>query len=146
MSRIDNTENLHANYQKETTKMREFETGATRDGDETKVDFEGFFSPFVFKRFGVYMHKHRKQADGKLRDSDNWQKGIPIRVYMKSWWRHFVNVWEIIRNWPADGEPTNMSLEDLEAASEALCATLFNNMGMLHEIEKERIETKYENQ
>lgn len=60
--------------------MREFRTGATRDNDEGKYDYEGFYHPLVVKRFGQYMDKHRKQADGKLRDSDNWQKGIPKEI------------------------------------------------------------------
>ncbi len=123
--------------------MRTFESGATRDNDETKVDFEGFFSPLVFKRFSEYMHKHRVQADGKLRDSDNWQNGIPISAYMKSWWRHFMDVWIQYRRNLFSNETPNLMLqaidiEDLEGISEALCAALFNNMGMLHEIEKER--------
>ena len=52
--------------------MRHFKSGATRDSDETKIDFEGFMSPLVIERFGEYMTKHRIQADGGLRDSDNW--------------------------------------------------------------------------
>ncbi len=119
--------------------MREFDTGATRDNDETKVDFEGFLSPLALQRYAQYMHNHRVQADGEIRDSDNWQKGIPMSVYMKSWWRHFVAVWIRFRK----GEAEDWDLEratdsGLNKFSEALCAALFNNMGMLHEIEKER--------
>lgn len=104
--------------------MREFETGATRDSDENKWDFEGFLSPHVLEAYAAYMHKNRLQADGKLRDSDNWQKGIPIDAYMKSMWRHFFAVWK--------GHRTG-ALQD-----EELCALLFNVMGMLHERIKER--------
>ena len=57
--------------------MRNFDTGATRDVDTNKLDFEGFLSPVVLERYAEYMHKNRVQADGNLRDSDNWQKGIP---------------------------------------------------------------------
>ena len=57
--------------------MRNFDTGATRDNDDEKMDYEGFLSPIVLKEFGRYMHKHRKQTDGKFRESDNWQKGMP---------------------------------------------------------------------
>jgi hypothetical protein len=105
--------------------MREFETGATRDTDEGKLDYEGFLSPLVLKRYAEYMHKHRIQADGKLRASDNWQKGIPVSAYMKSLWRHFFDVWALHRH--QDWVSTEMSQED------ALCAMLFNVMGMLHE-------------
>lgn len=99
--------------------MRKFTTGATRDNDETKLDYEGFLSPLVLERFAEYMHKHRKQADGQLRASDNWQKGIPKEAYMKSMWRHFFSVWKSYR------------LGELK--EEELCALLFNVQGLLHE-------------
>ena len=105
--------------------MRHFEGGATRDSEEDKIDFEGFLSPHVLERYGAYMHKHRKQADGNLRASDNWQAGIPKDVYMKSLWRHFFDVWKEHR-----GQHTLAGLE------EALCAVLFNSMGYLHEVLK----------
>ena len=62
--------------------MREFETGATRDTNDGKLDFEGFLSPLALVRYAEYMNKNRIQADGKVRASDNWQKGIPREVYM----------------------------------------------------------------
>src|SRR3972149_6479395 len=74
-------------------KIRTFSTGATRDTNQNKPDYEGFLSPLVIKRFGEYMSKHRVQSDGNLRDSDNWQKGIPKEEYMKSAWRHFMDWW-----------------------------------------------------
>lgn len=126
---------------KEETKMREFDTGATRDNDDTKPDYEGFFSPLVFRRFGKYMQKHQVQADGETRDSDNWQKGIPAKEYMRSWWRHFMDTWFMWRRCdkPVPGVLTlrDRTREELEEISDLLCASLFNNMGMLHRIEKE---------
>lgn len=107
--------------------MREFETGATRDNDTDKFDYEGFLSPLAMERYAEYMHKHRKQADGKLRDSDNWQHGIPLDSYMKSMWRHFMDVWKIHRGLRVSGV----------SQEEALCALLFNVMGMLHELLKQ---------
>jgi len=109
--------------------MREFDTGATRDTDVGKNDYEGFFSPLVVKRFGDYMTKHRKQADGKLRSADNWQKGIPKDAYIKSAWRHFLDWWMEHRNIP--------SREGLE---DALCALMFNIMGYLYEVLKTKQE------
>ena len=109
-------------------KIREFDTGATRDTDVGKNDYEGFLSPLVIKRFGDYMTKHRKQADGKLRDSDNWQKGIPKNAYIKSAWRHFLDWWMEHR-----GLPSREGIED------ALCALMFNIMGYLHEHLKEKM-------
>ena len=104
--------------------MREFDTGATRDTDENKLDFDGFLSPLVLHRYAEYLNKHRTQADGKLRDSDNWQKGIPLAVYMKSAFRHFFGWWAYHRK--AD----IVIKEDIE---ESLCGLLFNAMGYLHE-------------
>lgn len=101
---------------------RYFQSGATRDSDQDKPDYEGFLSPLVIARFGVYMTKHRKQSDGKLRDSDNWQKGIPLDAYIKSAWRHFFDWWTEHR-----GYGSREGLED------ALCGLLFNVMGYLHE-------------
>ena len=67
--------------------IRTFNTGATRDSDEGKLDFEGFLSPLVIERYAEYLNAHRVQSDGKLRDSDNWQNGMGLSVYMKSLWR-----------------------------------------------------------
>lgn len=109
--------------------MRKFSSGATRDSDDTKIDFEGFLSPLVLRRFGEYMNRHRVQADGELRDSDNWQLGIPRDAYMKSMWRHFYDVWCCHR-----GHATLSS----ESQEEELCALLFNVQGYLHELLKSR--------
>lgn len=106
--------------------IRQFETGANRDTAEGKLDFEGFLSPQVIHRFAEYMNKNRVMRDGTLRDSDNWQKGIPTDVYMKSLWRHFFDVWALHRDRPELVAPG----VDME---EALCGLLFNGMGMLHE-------------
>jgi hypothetical protein len=107
--------------------VRTFSSGATRDNDTDKYDYEGFLSPYVIRRFGEYMHKHRQQNDGNLRDSDNWQKGIPLDQYMKSTWRHFQEWWGVHRGLSPEEE-----LED------TLCAMLFNVQGYLHEILKNK--------
>lgn len=109
--------------------IRTFETGATRNLDNSKNDYEGFLSPFVIKSFGDYMTSHRKQKDGTLRDSDNWQKGIPIDVYMKSMFRHFLDVWTIHRGGTAISPDTGEQVDLIEA----LNAVLFNVQGMMHE-------------
>jgi hypothetical protein len=109
--------------------MREFETGATRDNDANKLDYDGFLSPLVLKRYAEYLHKHRVQADGKIRASDNWQKGIPLSAYMKSLWRHFMDVWTR-HHYPS------VKFPDMEL-QEALCAVIFNASGYLHELLKQ---------
>lgn len=106
--------------------VRTFATGATRDTDENKLDYEGFLSPLVLKAFAEYMHEKRKMPDGSMRDSDNWQKGIPLDAYMKSMFRHFMSVWTHHRG--------HEGLFDNDADHiEELLALLFNVQGMLHE-------------
>lgn len=109
--------------------MRTFDTGATRDSDAGKPDYEGFLSPLVIEAFGRYMLKHQTQADGSQRDSDNWQKGIPQPAYMKSGWRHFFDWWGFHRGMKLNGATT---LED------AICALIFNAQGYLHEYLKQQ--------
>ena len=109
-------------------RKRVFDSGAMRDTDEGKLDYEGFLSPAVLHRFAEYMHKNRFMEDGTVRDSDNWQKGIPKDAYMKSMWRHFMDVWMLHRG-VFGGDAIEMD--------EALCALLFNVQGYLHECLKE---------
>ncbi len=102
--------------------MRTFESGATRDVDLDKLDYEAFLAPSVLQAYAEYMHGKRYQTDGSLRDGDNWQKGIPKDVYMKSAWRHFFAVWQEHR-----GIPTK------DGMKENLLALLFNVMGYIFE-------------
>ena len=112
--------------------MREFESGATRDDDVDKLDYEGFISPLVLLRYAAYMHKNRLQSDGNTRHSDNWQMGMPQSVYMKAMIRHVVTAWTLHRD-------KNVANRVSEVMKEALCAILFNTMGMLHQmLETER--------
>lgn len=108
--------------------VRQFETGAWRDVDTLKHDYEGFLSPLAIKEFGKYMTKHRVQPDGNLRNSDNWQLGIPKDAYMKSLLRHVLDLWNYHRGWPAD-----------ESVDDALGGIFFNTQGYWHELIKERL-------
>ncbi len=105
--------------------MESYTSGATRTACETKIDPEGFFSPLVIMRYSEYMHKCRVQADGTLRDSDNWQGGIPLWRYMKGKWRHFLDTWLMHRGYK------KVTAEGLDI-QDCLCAELFNTMGYLH--------------
>lgn len=111
-------------------KMREFDSGATRDDDTGKIDYEGFLSPLVLKRYAEYLQKHRVQADGKLRDSDNWQ-GLfgeeHYNVCMKSATRHFLDWW-------LEHRGHNLSKDGIQ---DAICAVIFNAMAYLLKILKE---------
>lgn len=112
--------------------MRQFESGATRDSNIDKLDFEGFDSPLVNKRYAQYMHLHRKQADGSMRGSSNWQAGIPKAAYIESLIRH---VEDVKLHW--DGYADESVDADFESV---LCAVLFNCKGLLFELLKERRE------
>ena len=95
---------------------------------EGKLDYEGFLSPLVLRRYAEYMHQHREQADGKLQASDNWQKGIPLNAYMKSLWRHFMVLWTLHRG----------SIEGVGDREDACCTVIFNASGYLHELLDQR--------
>lgn len=106
--------------------MREFDTGATRDSAEGKLQYAGYLSAKATRAFAEYMRTHQVQADGQTRSADNWKKGMEVDVYMDSMWRHFHDVWSL---WE-DGKATGPE------AQEALCALMFNVQGMLHEVVK----------
>jgi len=115
--------------------MRKFDTGATRDNEEGKYDYEGFLSPLFLEAFGAYMNEHRKQADGELRDSDNWQKGIPLTAYIKSMFRHFVDLWFLHRGYKRFDKKDGHELTIIEIC----CAIMFNVQGYGHETIKKQI-------
>ena len=114
--------------------MRKFNSGATRDTEEDKLDYEGFLSPLVIEAFGRYMHKHRIQADGKLRASDNWQKHFGEEHYsvcMKSLMRHLLDLWKEHRGF-----------ESREGIEDALMGILFNTMAYTDKYLKEQRSNK----
>ncbi len=111
--------------------VRQFATGATRNLSTDKHDYDGFLSPHAIEVFGTYMHKHRLQANGEVRDSDNWQKGIPMNEYVKSSWRHFLHFWRLHRGYEARDEHGKLvTMED------TIGALMFNVMGYCHEYVK----------
>ena len=116
--------------------VRCFSTGATRDTDTGKLDYEGFDSPLVVRRYAQFMHRHRVQSDGTLRDSDNWQKGIPRDQYAKSLIRHVVEFWLAHRGF----EVQPASERDPQDVEDVLCAILFNAKGYLFELLKAKEE------
>jgi len=107
--------------------IRTFSTGSTRDTEEGKNDYEGFLSPLVIEAYGDYMTRHRFQARDLVRESDNWQKGIPKSVYIKSAWRHLIDLWKEHRGY-----------ESRDGIDEALGGLLFNIMGYWLEYLRER--------
>lgn len=109
--------------------MRKFASGATRDDDSRKYDFEGILSPLVLKEYGRYMHAHATQSDDEHRPADNWQAGIPREQLMKSAYRHFIDWHTLHDGYPAyDFDGGNVDI------LEALSAVLFNTMAYMHAV------------
>lgn len=125
-----------------TGAIRQFSTGANRNSDNGKLDYEGFNSPLVEKAYAEYLNRHRTLSDGTLRDSDNWQKLFGDKhfdVCMKSGLRHVVDVWLFHRGFPEETvaytevtrfeNPTKPFTIDERislAQKEALCGGIFN--------------------
>lgn len=128
MSWEENVQNRQAKHVA-GQKIRQFESGANRNSDEGKLDYDGFLSPFALETYAVYMHNNRFLADGTFRDSDNWQKGIPQDAYRKSLWRHTFDVWKQHRLYEKNGASGTRAI-----LIEALCGVIFNAMGLLHEL------------
>lgn len=110
--------------------MRQFETGATRN-KEVDPDIYGFTSPLALGMFAEYMHANRLQADGTMRDSDNWKKGIPLDSYIRSMRRHMQDLTLIHDGYEGLAR---------EGLMEALGGLFFNVQGYMHEIVKEGLE------
>ncbi len=109
--------------------VRTFASGATRDTDTGKPDYDGYLHPLTVKRFGAYMLKHQTLRDGSQRSSSNWTKGIERSAYVSSLMRHVEDVRRHQHGYP------EAAVEPME---EALCAVLFNAQGLLLEVLLER--------
>lgn len=113
--------------------IRQFDTGATRDTNQGKLDYTKGLSPLVLRRYLQYLDKHRLQPDGNMRDFDNWKNGIPQKIYHSSKARHFMAAWLLEEGYEVSDNHGPVNEED------ALCGELFNAMGKLHEIIKARL-------
>jgi len=114
--------------------MREFESGATRNKGDHKYDYTGFESPYADMLYGQYMHKHRVQADGKLRDADNWWKGIPNLECIKSMKRHAKAVNAIFKGFTVLNPDTGKE----DSFIDAICGVRFACDCLLHNYGKEK--------
>jgi len=118
-----------------TGKIRIFNTGATRDTTQGKLDYVKALCPLVLRRYVQYLDKHRLQPDGNMRDLDNWKKGIPRETYHSSKGRHFFADWLLEEGYKASDNHGPVDEED------ALCGELFNTMGKLREILRAKLPT-----
>jgi len=107
--------------------VRTFKSGATRSAEEGKLDYEGFLSPAVLKRYAEFLEEHRALEDGVLRASDNWQRGMPRKVWIKSLERHYFDLWLLHRGFQGRSD-----------AERACCGVIFNAMGYLNELLRKR--------
>jgi len=111
-------------------KIRQFDSGATRDTNVNKPSYVKALSPITLQYYVDYLSRHRLQSDGNLRDWDNWKNGIPQDVYLDGLGRHFWAVWLLCHNFPASDNHGPVTLKD------SLCGVIFNAQGMLHELLK----------
>jgi len=109
--------------------VRKFESGATRDVDDYKLDFEAGLSPIVLEAYAEYLLSCSHLPDGTSRPCDNWQKGISQVSYMKSLMRHTFDVWKLHRGYKVNDRKTGLPI----SIKKALCAVMFNTMGYLYE-------------
>lgn len=110
--------------------MRKFHSGATRDTAEDKYVINKFISPIVTQRFSEYMHHHRLQPDGNLREGDNWQKLFGdkhLDVCLESLTRHIEDI--KLHHEGYKGR------DDIESA---ICASIFNLNAYLFKLLKDR--------
>lgn len=113
------------NNEAHTESIRKFDSGATRNSDHGKYDYEAFLCPAVLERYAEFMHKHRHLEDGTLRDGDNWQKGIPMDQLVKSLTRHAMDI-RLHQRGFAD--------KAVEPLDDSICAVIFNCMAMLRHL------------
>ena len=53
------------------SQIRTFDTGATRDTANGKLNYRKALSPIVLQRYVQYLNAHRKQAECYMRDFNN---------------------------------------------------------------------------
>jgi len=142
---IENCPNAGTGKVVENSEMKTLISGATRSSSGGKFDYEGFINPGVLFEYAKYLHKHRMQADGKLRDPDNWQRGMSRDDCMKPLARHFLDVWLMHRGYSVyrektdTGEETHIFYRTVPIPTswvevtmmDALCGVLFNTMGYM---------------
>lgn len=97
--------------------VRQFNTGAIRDTDDSKEDYTETISWTAFKRYAQYMTGKKKKYG-----SGNFKKGIPVSSYEESLLRH---VQKYMENKHEEGV--------VETEEDHLSAMVFNIFGIMHE-------------
>ena len=105
--------------------FRTSSSGATRDLNDGKKQYDKFIHPLVIERFADYMQGKRAMPDGSSREGDNWWNGFPREWLIESMGRHYQDT---LLHTKGFHEATT---EDEETA---LCGLLFNVQSMLMEV------------
>ena len=116
--------------------LRMSESGAIRNSDVGKINYQGALSPLILEAYGKYIEKHSLLPDGTRRNNKNWQNlfGTPEehrQVCIESAWRHFIDLLM-----DHDG------YESRDGIDEALGGLMFNIQAYWFSILKERRENK----
>ncbi len=106
----------------EQDSVREFPTGAKRDGEAGKLRYTAALSPYALSALVDYMRRHNTQAH---RTEENWKSGIPLDSFLASQFRHMMHQW--IKH---EQKEYDQELID------AVCGAAFNCLGYLHELVK----------
>jgi hypothetical protein len=100
---------------KDSGQRREFSTGAKRDMDDNKPRPD-LISPHALQRVGVHMAKGAKKYGDR-----NWEKGMPVSIYIASLFRHLLAY--------------QMGLRD----EDHMAAVMFNAQAILHFEERAKL-------
>lgn len=109
--------------------VRLFPSGATRSANDGKYEIARFFDPRVMLERAAYMHRHRIQPDGQLRDPDNWKKGMGLQTYADSIGRHALDFALLHEGYEVRRPEDDSKVEMIET----LCAIMFNCEGYIKE-------------
>jgi len=112
---------------KDAAGIQTFESGATRTSEDGRLSYVRGLSPVVLRRYLQYLAKHRKQADGSMREFDNWKQGIPMRRSFDGLGRHFFTLWLLMEGLDIYDDSGQEDIQDV------LCAIMFNTMSMLYQ-------------
>jgi hypothetical protein len=130
--------------------MRNFNEKAKRDGLNGKLHPYGFSHPLCDHVFNKYMDYHREQADGQLREPDNWWGGWDRKISLDSLARHVEDLkclhagYMVYKQKVDNGEITHVVKKGFKpekgwkevTEAETVCAIRFNSMAYLLEILK----------
>ena len=112
---------------KDAAGIQTFDSGATRTSEDGRLSYVRGLSSVVLRRYLQYLAKHRKQADGSMREFDNWKQGIPMRRSFDGLGRHFFTLWLLMEGLDIYDDSGQEDIQDV------LCAIMFNTMSMLHQ-------------